>query len=438
MAILGIGWVLVLAYAYPGVMAYDSIDQLREARAGFYSDGHPPAMAALWGVIDHLCAGPFGMLALQTAAFLGGVFLVMRRAFAPRTAALVTVLLALFPPILVPMAVIWKDAIMAGFLALGTGAVLDTRRAVRLAGLAVLSLATAMRYNALAATLPIVVLAFEWPVRRTIARYAVAAGAWVALTGVAFGLNSLLVDRRMHYWHSSIAVMDIVGTLAHVGDDLPDATLRPQLAGTEILADKDLHATIRQHYVPYSFEALVVGEHHLFALPLHRGDLPIPEARRDAIARAWHDIVFGHPGAFLAHRWAAFREVIGLSDRPVASAVIDRRARDRTQLAELGLSGGYNAAQARLERAFTHLARATPLFRPYLYLLVALCLIALCRRHRDVLVILLSGLGLEATLFLAAPTADYRYSHWLITCTSIAIVMLIARRSRANAPDLHT
>jgi hypothetical protein len=41
---------------------------------------------------------------------------------------------------------------------------------------------------------------------------------------------------------------------------------------------------------------------------------------------------------------------------------------------------------------------------------------------------LLSGIGLEASLFLLAASPDYRYSHWLVVCTCIAIVMLVARR----------
>ena len=70
LAILAIGWLLVLAYAYPGVMTYDSVEQLREGRLGVFTDGHPPVMALVWGLVDHLCAGPFGMLAIQTS-YLG-------------------------------------------------------------------------------------------------------------------------------------------------------------------------------------------------------------------------------------------------------------------------------------------------------------------------------------------------------------------------------
>ena len=49
--ILGVGWVLFVLYAYPGVMTMDSFDQLREGREWFFTDAHPPIMAVIWGLI---------------------------------------------------------------------------------------------------------------------------------------------------------------------------------------------------------------------------------------------------------------------------------------------------------------------------------------------------------------------------------------------------
>ena len=59
-----------------------------------------------------------------------------------------------------------------------------------------------------------IVLLFEWRAgQRWLARYAIALGAWLAVTVVALGINALLTDRKMHFWHSSLALADIVGTL---------------------------------------------------------------------------------------------------------------------------------------------------------------------------------------------------------------------------------
>ena len=161
-AILLVGWLLVIAYAYPGQMTQDSFDQLTEARAGIYSDSHPPVMAALWRVVETFVAGPLGMLVLQVSTFQLGLYLIFRRTFARCGAAIAASGLLVFPPVMLPMAVIWKDCLMAGFLALGFGALLSSRRSVRIGALGSLMLATAFRYNAFAATLPLVVLLFEW------------------------------------------------------------------------------------------------------------------------------------------------------------------------------------------------------------------------------------------------------------------------------------
>jgi hypothetical protein len=39
----------------------------------------------------------------------------------------------------------------------------------------------------------------------------------------------------------------------------------------------------------------------------------------------------------------------------------------------------------------------------------------------------------ELGLLVAAPAIGYRYSHWLVECTLIALVMVFVRRYRAAA-----
>jgi hypothetical protein len=85
----------------------------------------------------------------------------------------------------------------------------------------------------------------------------------------------------------------------------------------------------------------------------------------------------------------------------------------------------------------------TPLFRQWLYILVALLMLPLCRHYRDIAALLASGLLVEASLFFVAPSTDYRYSHWTIVCTCVSLVMLSARlvpllrssRTQTSAPQ---
>src|ERR1700733_5779665 len=106
LAILAVGWLVIVLFAYPGVLTMDSFDQLGEGRAWFFTDSHPPAMAALWGIVDRVIAGALGMLLIQVTALLAGIYLILRRAIAPTDAAIVAVVIAWFPPVLAPMAVI--------------------------------------------------------------------------------------------------------------------------------------------------------------------------------------------------------------------------------------------------------------------------------------------------------------------------------------------
>jgi hypothetical protein len=426
-----------LLYAYPGMMTMDSLDQLREGRAGFYTDGHPAAMAAMWRIVDAVLPGPFGMLLIQTAAFVTGAYLILRRAFtSPRGAAVATVCVFLFPPVLAPLAVIWKDCVMAGFFLLGIAAILEDRRHRKLVGLACLVVATSVRYNAPAATLPLLVFLLAWPGVAKWQRYALATAAWLAVTGAAFTLDGCLTDSKMYVWQSSLAVLDITGTLANVDETISDEELRQTLAGTQILVDHDIHAALRTHYAMcrrngIDFGPLIARDGGLWSLPID-GTKPAPESQRDAITHAFWDVVTSHPGAYLAHRWQSTREVLALTHRTVVAPVMTFHVQVPEYLELLHLGTGWSSLQDWWQQRAVWCARKTPIFRPWIYVVVTLILLPLAirGRQRDVVALLLSGLGLEASLFLLAPTPDYRYSHWLVTCAMISIVMLTARRAR--------
>ena len=72
------------------------------------------------------------------------------------------------------------------------------------------------------------------------------------------------------------------------------------------------------------------------------------------------------------------------------------------------------------------------MFRPYLYALLALALLLLCARERLGIALLASGLLYELGYFPVAGTPDVRYSHWMITCTVIALIMVFVRRLRGK------
>ena len=122
-----------------------------------------------------------------------------------------------------------------------------------------------------------------------------------------------LTDREMHFWHQSMALADIVGVLQFVDGTLPDAELAPLLAPTEIRVDKDYHQRIRWMYRADDFQQLISGDTKLWDVPWYA---PMPEARRDAISRAWFTLVKTYPRAFLTYRLENFGEILGVKTNP--------------------------------------------------------------------------------------------------------------------------
>jgi hypothetical protein len=190
---------------------------------------------------------------------------------------------------------------------------------------------------------------------------------------------------------------------------------------------------VRRQYSPIDFEPLIHGDGHLWEVPIS-GTQPAPAPKREAIARMFWSTVTSHPGAYLAHRAATTRYVLALPGSPVYSPVMMHRLQYTGLVAQLGVGTGWSDLQGWMQRKAQWLAKKTPLFRPWMYLVLALVLLPFARRQRDVLALLLSGLGLEASLFVLAPTPDYRYSHWMVVCTCLAVVMLVARRARRATP----
>ena len=429
--ILAAGWLVFVLYAYPGVMTMDSFDQLREGRTWFFTDAHPPIMAAIWGVLDRICSGPFGMLALQGTCFLAGVYLVLKRAMRPTRAAICAIAILLFPPVLAPLAVIWKDCVMAGFLVLGVPAVLAERRWVRIVGLALFVLATALRYNALGATFPLVVWLFEWrPGQRAVVRYPIALATWLVVVVLALGLKGALTNKQLHYWHSSSALADIAGVLANEDTDIPDEELGPLLVPTGITVTDHFHAAVRAKYRRADFQPLISGEGYLWNAPT---DEPLPVAQRDAIMHAWKTLVFGHFGAYLKYRFTTFGESLGVYRRFKGATVVTHRAQYPGMLEYMHIPQVSWTFQTHAEDAVMWTAKKTRLFRPHLYLALTLLLLPFAWRQRDIQALLLSGLAMELTLIPLGWTADFRFSHWLVVCTLLAIVMLIARRARPGS-----
>ena len=141
-----------------------------------------------------------------------------------------------------------------------------------------------------------------------------------------------------------------------------------------------------------------------------------------------------NPLSYIYHRLRVFQNVLGLTKTVTTDLIFSPVWHLR--LDATGADVPIAPRQSAIADVLDWIAINTPLFRPYLYFALALVLLPLVRRHRDLLALVASGVVYELTLVPFAPSPEYRYSHWMIVCTIIAIVILI-RRSRLLAHADH-
>jgi hypothetical protein len=170
-------------------------------------------------------------------------------------------------------------------------------------------------------------------------------------------------------------------------------------------------------------------------MPMFYGERPFyysPEPKHhDAITRAWSAMIREQPRAYFAYRGTAFAELLGLSDSDLWLPVWSQFLGYPELRAYIHHNAGASGFQSVTAQALLWTAFDTPLFRPYLYAAIALLLLLRCREALS-FGLLASGLLYELSYFPADNTVDFRYSHWMITCTVIAVAAMFARRWRAG------
>jgi hypothetical protein len=423
--ILLVGWLFALAYAFPGYMNFDSADQLRQARAHAYTDWHPPMMAWYWRIIEKAFHGPLPLLLLQLTLFLWGVYGILCRRFTPRVAAIIACLILLFPPVLTPMAVVWKDAQMAAWLIAGTMLALRETPRTRAIGLVLLVLACGVRDNACTALPPLLLfIVASWGVRRKLVVCAVAFGLFVAIAGGAVVANKLLTVRPGYAWYCANAIHDIAGTICNA-DPMTDEQVKAELVGIPLVGDQtNLQARFCKQYTPRWWIPLSINDNALF-------DASPKEDDRIARKAAYFRLVGDHTSAFLKHRWLVIKELLGLTPDGAEEPVCQSFAGAPGQLVALHHDASMTRYQIKLGRWFRKMA-GTVFYQPWAYLVVAFILFvyALWTRKTLVLALLGSGILYETSFLLGAAGPAYRYSHWMVLCTCLAAVITMRERAR--------
>jgi hypothetical protein len=408
-----------LLYGFPGYMSSDSVLQLTEARTGHFSDGNPPLMAAEWWVLDKIISGPVLMLCLQGGLLLAGLYVLLRRYLEPRTAAWTAGGILLFPPVLVTIAVIWKDSQMAAYLVAGIAALIQPRLRTRMLGIGLLVAACSLRHNAVAAVIPLIAILFEW--RQGLPwtkRLLIVVGVTIVVGIGGFGVTRLLAGK-----HVRLTPMfnDIVGVIAYT-HDRTDADLREVLRDVPLAIDHGLQPQCRMLAAMQHGWLVMVGPDPFFRSP---GS----EQQWDAVTRAWKHLVFEDPVAYLEFHADQFARLLHMTDDDLPGAVWNRFLEADEQLAWIDHDASFSWYQQRLGLGvFYPLDRHTPLFRPWIYVAIALLLLVLLCRTALPFALFLSGLLYELSFFPVGVEPEFRYSHWMVTSIVIGTVVLFVQR----------
>lgn len=422
-----LGFVLTAWSFWPGHLSFDSLVQLREARAGQFTDWHPPAMAALWRGLDFLLPGPGGMLLLHLGLFWGGLYLIFTRIFPKRPwrAAALTLLMGIYPPVLGLIGTVWKDVGMLAALTFAFGATLAARDAMGAgrrtwiaAGALALLYATLVRHNAIFAVIPLAwALATALPRRRKLSYVALCAGLALA---PALVQRALVAESGRTFVHQNIWLHDLTAISLAERENLFPPAWRAGQGYPETL--DELRAVYREDGVT----SLSCCDATTPRFRMARDRVELRE-----LERAWWSAIARAPGAYLHHRWMVTRSQFGIARdlcNPYHPGI------DPNPEGIALVNPGADALLMRVPAAF----RETVLFRGWFHLLFCAGALAVLwrggriagRNRGPCRALAASGLAYAGAYFFISTSCDFRMLCWLVMTSALlqGIVLLASPR----------
>ncbi|WP_426753017.1 hypothetical protein [Myxococcus sp. Y35] len=424
-------WTVVLYAAFqPGLMSSDTIDQYTQGLTGIYNDVHPPLGSWILGISGRLAGSPWPVFTGQLLG-LGIAMSHLVKSPNPARGQWGLVLMAAFlltPTVWALAVVLWKDVMMATAL-LGAVAALKARRP--LLALSLILASVALRHNAIIAAVPLAI--------PTVAQLAPPSWRWnlkapaLAVTIGALFLAPALPNRLLNAHRDWAAGQLFLFDLAGI------YTAHPELLPRSLLADKTSAKELAISYRPTHVWPLIGGEEGARPIPFYTLAL-----QRQEFVKEWFRVVRAHPAAWMKHRVASFRHLMGAFAGPIPFLIHQDIDANPFQLrtAKEGLMNQW-------ARAVEVWAGRTIFFRGWAWVLVlsVLAIIALRRIRRTPLACCtaLSGLGYALTYLLIGIGNDFRFIYWSVIATFATLALFVTEEppklapgSGAGAPPEHT
>jgi hypothetical protein len=403
-AVLFLGYAVMLAMNAPGQLSYDSVEQLAQGRAGSYNSWHPPVMAWLLGLFDRLLPGTLLFLLFQSLLLLGALLILL--SLKPRDwgSVAVSAAIVLLPQWLLYQGEIWKDilfadAAIAGFASLAWFGQNQRAGALVLATL-LLGLAASTRQNGL--VLLVVAAITLWLMRRRqrgsgwrqgfiffIALLGLTAAIQLALAPQTDGGEGMQAEIQLGQSY------DLAGALARAPNlALPlSSHLKDVLSGP----GARLYSPLRSD--PFAASPVV--------------NQALSQAPDGMIGHAWWWLLKNHPLLYLQTRGSVFAATLTTPD-PLLCHLLQVGVSARpTLLKQLGMRPGVRPQDQALAN-YAKLFIATPVFSHLAWGGLAMILLVILLRRGTASDLAVAGLLAGALLFslsfaLISIACDYRY-----------------------------
>jgi hypothetical protein len=417
-ALIAAGYGLTLMIFYPGVMTFDAQFVHEDIAKGTLGDWQSPVMTWLWGHIDPIAPGAASMfLLIATTYWLGFGLLALVLARGGRRSALLLPVLALMPPALAFVGIIWRDVLFASCWLLAASIAFATsgrrppiRLPAQVLALALVGLGFLLRPNALLAA-PMLSACVIWPAkfsfRRTLILFLPAAIGFFAIMQIVY--YGALGATRQHPLQA-IMVFDLGGISHFAKENQFPTDWTPSenallLNGCYQPTEWDIYWRLE----PCDFVMRKIErEKGLFGT--------------SAIPSAWLRAVLWHPLAYLQHRLTFMWNFLAADNLTMWLADVEHPTRQ--VFADRAAFGALVSVHNAL--------KPTPVFRVGTWLMACMALCWLSWRNRDtregtfVLGVCGSAAIYVLTFLGAGVASDFRYGYWAVLAAIAGAVVTLS------------
>ena len=413
------GLLLSVLVFYPGLFTPDSMVQFDQAQSGEFEDWHPPIMAALWFVLNHIHRGPELLFLTHLLLFWIGAWAVsdgLVRSGA-KWGALFP-LIGLTPFVFNYLGLLWKDVALASAWLLAAGIAFrrfahgEKLHLTEHAAIWVSFIYGALvRSNSIFAAAPLILYFLNVDIfsRRVWPQIAACILVPVLLLAGAAVFNNQVLQAEAEHPEDSLFLFDIVGVSHRTRTNLAPGPWTSEQA-----------RRIPDCYGADKWDYVGMGDCQFFTQTLDDREIwgsPV-------VSHAWLAAIAQHPREYIAHRLAFSNQMMRwLGPIPRNDAFMESEMADPH----------YEHHPGPIFRAYQAICSAlanTPLFRPYFWLLLAGSIVGVSwfatdsPQRRFASAIAASGFIYLATYIVFGVASDFRYAYWSVIATVAALAAL--------------